>query len=568
MWNIQFEDNELYAVLNCEPDSSSPNPKGITQLHIYNWQDERVQLIIQSTNESFIEDLIYRIQNIDANLLLNVSFMPILNLTFDISVSITSDLQSLIAVLNILDDRIHNFSQINHSLSLILNPSKADLISAHKNHMLETAPKFESQGENTMRASLRATTRTSEIALRAKYNFPAPMYSCFFTAPTPTPTPPLYNTGNEDDNEEEESADSDVVMDGGQIGNVETLDDFDNTTEYDNAENEAITKLISMLESKQANLIRRGFLIREYTGRIILSALSIQILTEARSNPDVADLDLATRALNIKTCIRALAPHGSHSHNREMYRTGIVGYGMRNLTALMWHSCIQAKETKSFMIGVSFGNAINALINGIANGARAGNRNEDLIDDLSETDMPPCDAGKYNSLITAFNGILPEINIIYNYIEYLLQELKQEIINILIDDTLDYSLSRNYLTLWLGSNDTVKPIAYLDFVDHVKEDFPNMIARILDNTSPHDPILKEQIELDIQCEIRNVEEINFGLKFIEIVSPTVGDLDTAWQQRFPHDTSPADHAAALELVVANQAPPAAGVTRVRKRLAM
>ena len=102
---------------------------------------------------------------------------------------------------------------------------------------------------------------------------------------------------------------------------------------------------------------------------------------------------------------------GMHSNNITPSFTNIKGYGMRNIVALYYKAIIENYLCE----GTSESDAINALIKGISDARRGGNRNNDTgIDDGDETDHPTCGQGHYNKMAECLVSAVKDVELIFD----------------------------------------------------------------------------------------------------------------------------------------------------------
>lgn len=293
---------------------------------------------------------------------------------------------------------------------------------------------------------------------------------------------------------------------------------------YTDEENLAVQQFYNLLLDRRDILISNGNVVRNDFGKFCVSEYLFNILRDANRKILHEDLNLARDTFDLLTTIRALEPGGSHSHNRDMHQTKIIGYGMRNMVALMWHAAVAARNNPElFAIGASFNDAVNALICGIANGARGKNRNEDNENDnLSYNDLQTCDMGRYNSLLLEFTGIFPQINIVYSCLDLMLLEFKREIIFILINFEPGYVAARNLLLAWNGN---IAPLPRSeDFKDLVISRYQDLRDNFLDNVCAHDPRLKTKVSEDLRKDEAKMNASALGFHLIEQVTLSEEDL--------------------------------------------
>lgn len=395
------------------------------------------------------------------------------------------------------------------------------------NNNTNVAQGFEAHADNNMRPTVFSSARKSELALRAKYNFPAPMYSFEYNAISDDEDLIAGDTGSDTGDEDNE---------------------YD-VSHYDATENTLIRTFSKFLYRKANALITSGFLEHEYfddpSSNIILSQKAFDILSYETIDSRREDFTTASYALDLSAAINALNKYGSHSHNGHMKQTRIVGYGMRNLVALLWHCCLEANKhtIRGFMPGVTQNDAINALVHGIAEGARGGNRNKNDNsegDDLGYKDLRVCDQGRYNSLFAAFLGIFPEVNIIYDYSDCLLIHLKQKLLTALVKYPAvgNMETATQYITYWNNGTNEEDNQDFINFVAQMQQDFPSMLQEFINTFfDPIDDEMRTAVNLDINKHIAEIEAANLETSYIESVSINATDLQAAWEKEMVASSS-------------------------------
>jgi hypothetical protein len=308
--------------------------------------------------------------------------------------------------------------------------------------------------------------------------------------------------------------------------------------QYATEENDLINEFTTHLEGLRNKMFESGEVVIN-NGNFEPSAPMLNILraaTEAASHgcEKPANLDRAQYCMDVLVAIRAIYPEGSYASNSDMHLTKIYGYGLRNIVALLWH-CIKTAASASpvrFMKGVTIDMAIEALIHGIANGARGKNRDEDSgIDNLEDEDERSCDMGRYNSLISAMQGIFAEVEIKYDYLELFMLELKKELYHLLLDITGDdYITALGLITNW-SSKEPVPVHQYTNFVKIAKEKFPAMQTKFLDTIFANDPEYKGYVSKGLNNFIRDMELQGFGISFIEQISLSTEEYTAYWRKR-------------------------------------
>lgn len=436
-------------------------------------------------------------------------------------------------VIELLNNGIRDFHIIKEHLPDILQITKQMTIDDQKQHQKEHSGRFERYVENTMTATTHASIRLSERELREKYNFPAPVISdadVDVDDDSSEHTLPLYLNDDaryQNDYNEDEEIENDL--------DDELYDDLDEVQNHRASECSIISNLMDQLYDLQDKYIDTNFIKLDPTWddseSMILTSRAIDLLSTTPKSPfNIDDIDSAKNALNVMAALRAISYAGSHYKNNGMKHTGINGYGMRNLVALIWHSCMKADSSNNLPNGVTLNDALLALAKGIADGARGGNRNRDSFDDL-KVDAQTCDQGKYNSLFSAMLGIFPEIKIDFDYTDTLLQSLKSEIIREIVAHAKDNSEAKELLKIWLGeqTDDTSK--SYKQLCKKINVRFPQMIELFIDSQYPVDSIeLRAKIKYQINKDIKDISEKSFGISYIESVSPTHQMLDEAWDK--------------------------------------
>jgi hypothetical protein len=534
MWDIRIEQNEHSISLDCI-DCSIP-AESIDHLYIQHILGEKV--IFTVTVDPF------KIQAI-TNQLLEITHVYTEAYTLTIHVPITENLLAFTRAIDVLRSSINDFGPIESSLTNIIKPSKFGVLQTSKAMQNNFVTAVEKLVDNTQRACVFTSARKSELLLRERFEFEMPDYQI---------------------TEVEEIAFS--VDDPEAVAIAAAVADADaeaydyaehDTSEYSDEENNLIESLLQRLNKIQDDFISRDYLeeitLQEEDGPVNIiwitdKSKTLINLSEAEKQAKIAAVKLgaesdeeeikkiynkihnANFALDICAAIRALSSGGSHSHNGNMAQTKITGYGMRNVVALMWHACLEArKESSGFMENTNFHQAFQALVHGIADGARGKNRNDGEEDNLQPKDLRVCDQGRYNSLISSLNGFLKEINITYDILELLLSQLKTEILMLLVADESIFNLdtAHQYLNLWLGYDTSEPPVAYVEFRQIVNSEFDNMKSRFLDKFCSHSPELRAAVAKELNDDMVKIQASSMGcFSFIDQVSPTHEELDQLW----------------------------------------
>lgn len=256
-----------------------------------------------------------------------------------------------------------------------------------------------------------------------------------------------------------------------------------------------------------------------------------QDLKLSKENPEIyVDLIQARRALDIWAALQELHSRKCHMQRYNMEKTGIIGYGLHEVIALLWHSIKEAQKTDNLNAGVDIDEALYALVHGIANAARGKNRDTpgatDNYDDLSPVSDSKCDQGCYNSLLHSMLGILTQVEIVYSYMERFSIFLQKEVCKQLISYTNDIELARMYLNIWLGHSKD-RSSGYEHFVQSVKEEFPEMVKRFIEDNS-NTTVEAKRLKQYLKEEIKKVD--NIGIPCIETVAPTVAMLEALWNR--------------------------------------
>jgi hypothetical protein len=510
MWGIILSHSTENSTLICtNPDRKAENIGFVKLVYKHNDKVDFYLDVKQEKSDALAYRFLAHIKEDDDSVATAFEDRHDRRLEFSISVA-NNDLSAFNQAINILRQEIKDFTPIENQLIPFILPSKEAIAHSFKMHRDRFVRRQEAQVENNMRASVFTTARNSEAKLRAAFGFPAPNYG--FEIP----------------------AEPNVTME---------LEDFV-TEEYSSVENKLIDSLNEYLMSKLEDLLEEDYVEyandSEFGTDLKLTAVSIEVLTAKRPhNFTNEEIETAKFALDLIATIRALELGGSHSHNRRMHHTEIKGYGMRNIVALMWHCCQKAKKTPhaNFIAGVTFDDAFAVLIRGVANGARGGNRNlKDSADNLELYDKRICDQGRYNYLIAAFLGILPQVEIVFDICGPLLKEIQEQILIQLIADptVINYKTAILFLDTWLGKNkNPTLPLGYQAFTLRVKSpaNLGAMINGFLDKFCSHDPCLKARVKKQIDDEVALVERSLFGMSYLEQVSPTHAQLTALWQEK-------------------------------------
>ena len=415
--------------------------------------------------------------------------------------------------IEILRSEIVDFTAFEKQIPNFIQPTRQAIINSIQLQRTKFVIEAERIVDNNMRASVFVSARASELRLRAKYNFPCPNY------------------GVEPD-ADCDSADEDFV--------AET---------YSVRENALIADFSKALMRKQEWLIKEKYLkynTSSDSGPDILLTERAKLLIRQPMSTDPKvnkERDTAKFALDVMASVRALGYGGTHSHNRRMRKTKIPGYGMRNIVALLWLCCKEADKytPKRYVRDITFRTAFDMLVRGIADGKRGGNRNFVTGDNLHESDKRVCDQGRYNYMLTAFLGILPEVQIVFDITDMLVQDLQRQILQKLIQDesVINYKTAIEYLDRWLGRNPSEKPEGYLNFEAQFKPraELDAMVDVFLTNFCSHDLSLKEQVKQQINEEIAKTEKFSMGLTYLEQLSPTHEQLQKLWEAKLRARTS-------------------------------
>jgi len=475
-----------------------------------------------------------------------------------------TNLYLLNQVIALLRQSISDFAAIEANIIKLISPKKALIISTARVHQQDAVARVERNFENNQRASVFITALQSTMKLRAKYNFPCPNYEDEITPLVPF-----------DINNPEAAAIAASIR-------ADDIDQYDydehDINKYTPGENTLIASLIEKLESIKTKMLNDGYLETKSIidsvsedpddhfadsddevdesreTKVVISELSRRLLTSPSAEDSERSIERARTAFNVITSLNALAPGGSHSHNGAMEQSRITGYGMRNLVALMWKCCLETDEVDDesdrdelsesdnlFMKGITYKDSFKALIRGIASGARGKNRNDDdnSEDDLEEIDKRACDKGRVNALVEAFNGILPDVHIVYEITQLMLNHFESEIIHLLLarSEVVDFETANNYLDIWLGNQRNKAYKQYSVFEQQAIAEFPNMLHRLLTSMGADSHALRRSLKKELDEEITRVESNGVGFKYIEQVSPKHRALKVEWDLLHPQITT-------------------------------
>lgn len=347
----------------------------------------------------------------------------------------------------------------------------------------------------------------------------------------------LFTSDEEQDDENEDEIEvSDYEDEESQIQTHPASSNNNQPNRYDFIENNVHYGLRSTLERMFSERLDCGDIFTA-DGEYYLSVELNEALKAAKQGEFRSMYGRASLCFDLIVTLKALGGDSIYYNNNYLQRTKIAGYGMRNIVALIWHSIIMANRNNNFCKGASFNDALAALIHGIANGVRGNNRNyNDESDDLDLEDKPACDVGKYNNLISSMLGILPEVQIYYNYLDLLNYELKKELYSILLQH--EFSLAAEIIGFWSAPTEPTDEnirssasfVIYKSFVEQAKQILPNMLPHFLQQNFAHDPELMNKINSEIKAHDKMTQETT-GISFIESITLTTSDLFTLWSER-------------------------------------
>ncbi len=512
-------------------DSSAKG--GLVYLEFVNDNNKQLSIELRSVDHAFIQQCKDKIQPIASNSASDITNFTNTPSAINISIAIQTQIYWLNAVLDILEDNVDRLakktwlvgtSMENHSLAYfsvarramqaIVQPSRDVILQSRNIDSLHQLRATERRKENVMDIALLESAIASEARLRQQFDFPSPNYVwCRKSRIRSTET---EFAGLEDYAEESDADINESHVD------VELFSEDENTL---------IEDFIDLLQQKIDALIRHGHIKVDEARGYWLTDKSIAALSGTPTNNELERVtqNRSIRALNSITALRALQPNGSYSHNNPLTDINLYGYGLRNLVALLYRCCRAAKHDATILCpNTKYYDAIDALIAGIANGARGKNRQDDA-DNLLPDDLQVCIQGRYGALIAAFDTIFPGVNIVYNYREPLLYELKREVIRILIAHAAnDLATATNYVNLWATTHADQTNTRYNAFVEQTKKEFPAMLRRALLKFVPEDDNRRAKLHDAVEREARECRE-KFNMTYIEMISISQEELSTEWQ---------------------------------------
>lgn len=146
-----------------------------------------------------------------------------------------------------------------------------------------------------------------------------------------------------------------------------------------------------------------------------------------------------------------------------------------------------------------------------------------------------CPTGHRNYFVQQFVGIFPEINIIYDISELFVEFVKLTIAHHIARDCSKKIDAVAILHKWLDDGNMINDSqleTYQRIQDHLKQITPLLIEEFA-QSNYEDP---GEIEVTLSELTRYVNDMGTaGFHFIEMVSPTLEQLDTAWGKEYPQE---------------------------------
>lgn len=389
--------------------------------------------------------------------------------TMHFSCSIANDYYILNNILQIIYQYAPQLKVIQSKLPWLIAVSKSSIIRTNSVAREHAAGEFENHVENVMSSFLLGSAIESELRLRQIYQLPTDM---------------------QDDT--------------------------------------VILTMVEELTTIQNSLISEGFLKHQENSilniNVILTEHTKNLFQNQNSNTDLKSIEKMQLALEITPAIRSVI-NGIYSRDSEHFK-------LLNLAIFFYSVCQQAaSNTNGFMPGVTYNDAIRALVKGLYSGQRQKNINNDTNIDNLQTDLSACYHGSYVELVEAFNGILPQVNIFYDYIGILLEDLKYDIVNILMK-TPDINLptATTYLNIWEGkqAEPDNKQEQYYSFKQEVLDAFHYMINDYLSKHFNNCMSLMERMRGELNKHINDMKNSSYSENYIELVIPSLTHLQKAW----------------------------------------
>lgn len=303
-----------------------------------------------------------------------------------------------------------------------------------------------------------------------------------------------------------------------------------------------IDDLVKKLEIEARRIIdTEGLLRLDDENKFVLSKRSKRLITNNNdttkdkilSNETLKLVQKARHALDVIAAIEELKVGACHILSIDMEKTKL-NYGIHDVIALLWFCIQQADRTKTFPLDVTLNNARDALTHGIANAARAANRDvlgaEDNYDDLKDA-KPDCDQGAYVSLIRSMVGILPGVEIVFDYMEIFKGFTQNFVYETLIEKNKTLVNAKAQLNLWQVSTPLEQlPKDYQELAKLLKTRLPQIVELFARDNCGGDYDLKSRILNHMHATIQDTEE-TVGLDFFANITLKQDALEDLWQRR-------------------------------------